>query len=144
MRAFLFLSGLPSKINPAEDHAEDVAGGAGGKEVRSLKASSLETTDIFRGAFFLCRGAELSGIRFRNNHAERDRWSKPIGTFLITGEGLDRLDKQYRNGQALVNPLQFRESLNHLRDILFEKLREQDEGERYDRKRKNRGYQKRR
>ena len=82
-----------------------------------MKASSLETTDIFRGAFFLCRGAELSGIRFRRN-------GKRIATFLITGEGLDRLDKQYRNGQALVNPLQFRESLNHLRDILFEKLRE--------------------
>ena len=102
-----------------------------------MKTSSLETTDIFRGAFFLCRGGELSGIRFRNN-------GKRIATFLITGEGLNRLDKQYRDGQALVNPLQFRESLNHLRDILFEKLREQDEGERYDRKRKDRGYQTRR
>jgi hypothetical protein len=71
---------------------------------------------------------------------------------------LDKLDKQYRDGQALVNPLQFRETLNHLRDILFEKLREQDDpassrlrrdcaatrGERYDRKGKNRGYQTRR
>jgi len=103
-----------------------------------LKASSLETTDIFRGAFFLCRGAELSGIRFRRN-------GKRIATFLITGEGLDRLDKQYRNGQALVNPLQFRESLNHLRDILFEKLRE---GERImrngDRERNHRIHQGRR
>jgi hypothetical protein len=39
---------------------------------------------------------------------------------------LDKLDRDYRSGQALVNPLQFRESLNHLRDILFEKLREDD------------------
>ncbi len=100
-----------------------------------MKTNSLETTDIFRGAFFLCRGAELSGIRFRHN-------GRPIATFLITGEGLDRLDKQYRNGQALVNPLQFRESLNHLRDILFEKLREGEGRMRNgDRKRKNRGYQ---
>lgn len=80
-----------------------------------MKINSLETTDIFRGAFFLCRGAELGGIRFRKNGTR-------IATFLITGEGLDRLDKQYRDGQALVNPLQFRESLNHLRDILFNKL----------------------
>lgn len=90
-----------------------------------MKTISLETTDIFRGAFFLCRGAELSGIRFRN-HAERDRQSKPIALFLITGKGLDKLDRDYRSGQALVNPLQFRESLNHLRDILFEKLRTQE------------------
>ena len=87
------------------------------KEVILLNLSSLETTDIFRGAFFLCRGAELSGIRFRKN-------GKRIATFLITGKGLDKLDRDYRNGQALVNPLQFRESLNHLRDILFNKLRE--------------------
>ena len=101
-----------------------------------MKTNSLETTDIFRGAYFLCRGGELSGIRFRSN-------GKRIASFLFTGRGLDKLDKQYRDGQALVNPLQFRESLNHLRDILFEQLR--DKGDmRYDRKRKDRGYQTRR
>jgi hypothetical protein len=115
-----------------------------------LKTNSLETTDIFRGAFFLCRGGELSGIRFRDN-------GRRIACFLFTGRGLDRLDKQYRDGQALVNPLQFRESLNHLRDILFNKLRENgpassrlgcDEaatrGTRYDRKRNDRIHQKQR
>jgi len=115
-----------------------------------LKTNSLETTDIFRGAYFLCRGGELSGVRFRSN-------GKRVASFLFTGRGLDRLDKQYRDGQALVNPLQFRESLNHLRDILFNKLRENGpatsrlrrgyaaaRGTRYDRKRKNRGYQTRR
>ena len=79
----------------------------------------LETTDIFRGAFFLCMGGDLCGIRIKGN-------GKRIATFLITGTGLDKLDKDYRNGQALVNPLQLRESLNHLRDVMFEKLREND------------------
>lgn len=93
----------------------------------------LETTDIFRGAFFLCKGGDLTEIRIRNN-------GKRIASFLFTGSDLARLDKDYRNGQALVNPVQFRESLNHLRDILFERLR--DTGEtRYDRKRKDRGHQ---
>ena len=86
----------------------------------------------------MCRGGELSGIRFRDN-------GKRIACFLFTGRGLDKLDKQYRDGQALVNPLQFRESLNHLRDILFEKLREGEGRMRNgDRKTKNRGYQTRR
>jgi len=115
-----------------------------------LKTNSLETTDIFRGAFFLCKGGELNGVRFRNN-------GKRVATFLITGEDLDRLDKQYRDGQALVNPLQYRESLNHLRDILFNKLRENGpassrlgceeaatRGTRYVRERKDRGHQGRR
>ena len=112
-----------------------------------MKSNSLETTDIFRGAYFLCRGGELSGIRFRRN-------GKRIASFLFTGRGLDKLDKQYRDGQALVNPLQFRESLNHLRDILFNKLRENGpassrlgcdyaatRGTRYDRERKDRCHQ---
>jgi len=103
-----------------------------------LRTNSLETTDIFRGAFFLCMGGDLETIRFRKN-------GKQIASFMFTGQDLTRHDKEYRNGHALVNPLQFRESLNHLRDILFEKLRETEKG-RYenDRKRDHRAYQERR
>ncbi|BBO93093.1 CHC2 zinc finger domain-containing protein [Desulfosarcina ovata] len=75
---------------------------------------SLETTDIFRGAFFLASGGDLAGIRV-------GRHGKRIATFLITGHGLDRLDRDYRSGRARVNPIQLRESLNHLRDAMFEK-----------------------
>jgi hypothetical protein len=84
-----------------------------------LGTSSLETTDIFRGAFFLCMGGELIGIRFRQN-------GKPIASFHFTGPDLTEHDKAYRNGHALVNPVQLRESLNHLRDVMFEKLRNQE------------------
>lgn len=92
-----------------------------------MKNISLETTDIFRGAFFLCKGGDLSGVRFRDN-------GKRIATFLIIGKDLDKLDKAYRSGKALVNPLQFRESLNHLRDILFNTLRENNGGDKDERK----------
>jgi len=107
--------------------------------------SAVETTDIFRGAFFLCKGGDLCGIRIRDN-------GRRIATFLIRGEGLRELDRAYRRGRALVNPLELRESLNHLRDVLFEKLREEDPTSReryvaakgrtrYDRKGENRGDQ---
>jgi hypothetical protein len=99
-----------------------------------LAASSLETTDIFRGAFFMCMGGDLADIRFRST-------GKQIATFSFTGEDLHKHDHAYRNGRALVNPLQFREALNHLRDILFESLRKKQNQRnemRYDRKRKNR------
>lgn len=99
-----------------------------------MQRSSVETTDIFRGAFFLCKGGDLCGITIKEN-------GRRIASFLIQGNGLDKLDKDYRSGQALVNPLQFRESLNHLRDILFEKLRESERRKRYGRERANRRYQ---
>ena len=106
----------------------------------------METTDIFRGAFLLASGGELAEVRVRNN-------GRRIATFLIAGENLAELDRDYRTGRALVNPLQLRESLNHLRDVMFEKLREYDPASRKryaavegrtrygDRKKANRGHQ---
>ena len=81
-----------------------------------MKKCSLETTDIFKGAFYLCMGGDLADIQFKTN-------GKQIGTFHFSGPELYRHDKAYINGHALVNPVQFREALNHLRDILFERLR---------------------
>ena len=99
-----------------------------------MNTGTFETTDLFRGAFFLSMGGKLSNIRIRNN-------GKLIASFLFTGNGLDQLEREYRSGKALVNPLQYRESLNYLRDILFEKLQEIKGKSRYDRRRKNRGNQ---
>ena len=99
--------------------------------------SAVETTDIFRGAFFLLNGGRLSDVRLGDN-------SRGIVSFLIEGDDIARLDLDYRTGQALVNPLEFRETLNHMRDILFKQLRDSNGRTRYDRKRKDRGHKERR
>ena len=70
-----------------------------------------ETTDIFKGAFLLSSGGDLSGISFNERR---------IASFAITGKGIHQLDQEYDKGNALVNPVNLRRSLNHLRDILFE------------------------
>ena len=95
----------------------------------------LETTDLFRGAFLLCSGGRLTEVRVRTT-------GRRIATFSIIGTDLDQLDSDYRSGRALVNPVQLRESLNHLRDAMFEKLRESERRTRHgDRKRADRGHQ---
>ena len=104
------------------------------KEVNQVNKHIFEITDIFRGAFFLCNGGDLAGIKINGDR---------VATFLIRGEGLIKLDRDYRSGKALVNPLQFREALNHLRDILFKEIRQNEGRKKNDhRKRKDRGYQK--
>jgi hypothetical protein len=55
---------------------------------------SLETTDIFREAFFLCKGGDLSEVRFRSN-------GKRIATFLITGKDLDKLVKAVKDASII-------------------------------------------
>ena len=108
--------------------------------------SAVETTDLFRGAYFLCNGGIVLNVRLEEGPCR-------LASFLIEGEGLEKLELEYRNGQATVNPLQFRESLNHLRDILFNKLRNNNPTtlksyvaakgrDRNDRERKNRGAKK--
>jgi hypothetical protein len=92
------------------------------KKIKYLKGGeasmegTVEVTDLFKGAYLLCSGCRLDQVRIRNN-------GRKIATFLITGKDIDRLDSDYRCGRALVNPVQLRESLNHLRDVMFEKLR---------------------
>ncbi len=70
-----------------------------------------QTTDIFKGAFLLSKGGDLSGITFND---------RQIASFAISGNGIHQLDRDYMTGKALVNPVILRESLNHLRDLLFE------------------------
>lgn len=101
-----------------------------------MNTSILETTDIFRGAFFLCKGGKLADVKVKED-------KRKIVSFLIEGEGIHQLDLDYRNGLAVVNPLLFRETLNHLRDILFNKLRGNNGRLRNDRERNDRDHQNR-
>jgi len=107
-----------------------------------LNSISLETTDLFRAAFYLCMGGDLDEIRFSDN-------GKRLGSFLFTGPDLRKHDRNYINGHAMVNPVQYQVAINHLRDTLFKQLRNENHakdvaGRRYDydRKRKNRAHQK--
>ena len=99
-----------------------------------MKYQCVETTDMYKTAALICNGGELAGLK---QQKRRRTYS-----FLIKGRGLHQLDLDYRNGLALVNALKFRETLNHLRDLLFTKKHEG----RYDddRKTRDRAHQKKR
>ena len=76
----------------------------------------------------------MHGIRIKDA-------SRGIAAFEISGNNLDRLEREYQTGAALVNPVHLRESLNMLRDMLFD-LRDMRRRTNNDRIRKNRGNQK--
>ena len=54
---------------------------------------------------------------------------KDTVTFKIEEEELFKLETDYTHGYLHVNPLEFKERINLLRDLLFAKLREKGLGE---------------
>ena len=76
-------------------------------------AEGIEIADLYRGAYLLCSGGRLGATRYARGQV----------FFVIEGEKVAEEDRRYRTGQALVNPVQLRESVNLLRDLVFERLR---------------------
>lgn len=76
----------------------------------------IETGDLFRSAYLLCRGARISATHLVRGQV----------LFVIEGEGVLEEDLRYRTGSALINPVQLRETLNLLRDRVFERLRDEN------------------
>lgn len=94
------------------------------------KQPHLETTDLFKGAFLLCMGGNLTNVSVEFN-------GRKTATFSFIGNDLDQYNTDYVTGRAMVNPTQLKNSLNHLRDMMFNKLREKENRD-YDRTRDNR------
>lgn len=98
-----------------------------------MKYQHLETTCLFKTAALICNGGELEKM------VEQKR---RVYSFRVKGRGIQQLDMDYRNGLASVNALQFRETYNHLKDMLFAKLRQGRNDD--DKKRRYRANQKKR
>ena len=78
--------------------------------------NAVETPDLFRGAYLLCCGARLIDTRVARHQVR----------FVIEGDRVADYDERYRLGTALVNPVQLREALNLLRDLIYERLKKGD------------------
>lgn len=75
--------------------------------------NTIETGDIFRGAYLLCCGGRIGSTRMQRDQV----------VFVIEGQDVTDHDERYRLGRALVNPIALRETLNLLRDLVFERVR---------------------
>lgn len=74
----------------------------------------LLTKDLYEASYLLAKGMKLEEV-LRNNRTVLFRFEG--------SEDLQVLKTKYDEGRAEVNVQSLRESLNHLRDLLFEKVR---------------------
>lgn len=78
----------------------------------------VETTDLYLSAYLMAKGITLNSMSI---HETGDR--KKI-VFIFTGNAdLNRLNKSFQRGVAKVNPISMKESILHLKDIMYDKLR---------------------
>lgn len=75
---------------------------------------TLETNDLFKGAYLLSQSYRLKETRFVEGHQVR---------FILEGENIENEDLRYHTGQALVDPLRLKECVKILREILTQTLK---------------------
>ena len=71
------------------------------------KSQWIETGDIFKGAYLLCKGSQLKETRLQGRREI---------IFRIEGGEVQEDDLNYCTGKAFVNPLELKATLNFLRD----------------------------
>ncbi len=77
----------------------------------------IRTSDLFYGAYLLSQGSKLEGV-------SKDQVDRRRIEFEFSGPSMERLAFDYISGEATVNVNFLKASLKHLKDIVFEKIRE--------------------
>jgi len=77
----------------------------------------IRTRDIFHAAFLITRGMQVKEILPDRTIAR----SKVI--FVIGGNGISGLEEEYRSGSVVVNVFSFKESVQLVKDVMFDYIR---------------------
>jgi hypothetical protein len=80
----------------------------------------LQTEDLYLGALGLIRGGELRAIEVQGTNGRR------LAVFVIAGEGMDAVEREYRQGAALVDLRLLRSEVTRLKNLAFRALREEE------------------
>lgn len=84
--------------------------------------NQIETRDLYCGAYILSSGGMLEETRI-----EGIRGGKPSVTFIFSGEAVRQFLIEYNSGQAFVNAAGFKAAMMHLKDVMFERIREREQ-----------------
>ena len=83
-----------------------------------MKEKEIEVQDLYEGAYLLCRGFQLKDLTVICSNR------KPIVTFIIIGDDVVAMAKEYRSGRATANVAMLKFTMEKLKDQMFTKIRE--------------------
>jgi hypothetical protein len=83
-------------------------------------AGVLRTDDLFLGAFALARGGELVGVEVSGMNGRR------VAYFRIEGAEVEKVQRDYYQGPALVNLQLLKAAVRRLKDEAFAAIRQEE------------------
>jgi hypothetical protein len=78
----------------------------------------ITTQDLYCGAYILSKGGSLEEIKLIEG-----RNGRPSVTFILTGDNVEQLSREFQTGKANTNVISFKVAMTHLKDMMFQTLR---------------------
>jgi len=82
---------------------------------------TIETRDLWQGSYLLAEGGWLAGMK-----VEKRPDGKKGFVFRLTGDGVEDQARQFMEGAATCNVRKLRRHMNHLRDLMFGGMHDDD------------------
>ena len=79
----------------------------------------IESKDLWQSAYVLAKGGELEDVRVDGNNGGQGK----MAIFILRGPDVKDLAKEFRTGHALCEVARLRASMIHLKDLMFETIR---------------------
>ena len=82
----------------------------------------LRISDLWNAAFLVSGGAEIKDLIVTNFNNQ-----KKSVYFVFNNPKAEKLNQQFISGKATANVIQLKSTMNHLKDLLFAKIRENNQ-----------------
>jgi len=79
---------------------------------------SVKISDVWNCAYLLINGVQIDNVEVINNNEKLSVY------FVLSGKDAEKLDLEFKTGKANANITQLKLTVTHLKDLMFDKLRE--------------------
>jgi len=79
----------------------------------------VKTKDLYCAAYIVSRGGTVEDIVLSED-GRRGRSSS--ATFVLSGENVERLNREFLSGEALANLAAFKNAMHQLKEMMFDKI----------------------
>ena len=88
--------------------------------------NQTKVRDLFEASYLICRGCELLRLQVQTSRGRQ------CVDFVFEGPKAKDESNKFKMGHATANVCMLKVTINHLRDLLFQRLREPEIGEQHE------------